>query len=247
MKFKEYILEEYDFMFRGVEIFKNPDSTDIKELVKLAKKSSNDPQVRFIIVPKTKSVYLWDAWSMAFHWELFDTGKLPRKDSIWGYAYIDSGKLAVIKRQTARGEKVTDEQADWAKKLPLFKDFEIPELNEIYIISEYKLAGSTDYFKKETLTDVPWIYKPDTGLWYIKDGVIYNNGELKKKLIKRYYDFTWSHLDIGKYFPDLQDYYLAGRIQNGVIKVYNHYDIGDKQREFLEKKALDAVYKYIKE
>jgi len=111
---------------------------------------------------------------------------------------------------------------------------------------EWKITP-TGIFLPETLRSVPWIYMPESGLWYIRRSIIYNNNIKKGKINKRYYLFTYSHLDLQGFNPDLQDYKLFGKIFGTNITIYNYYDIGSKKREYQEKKAIEAIYKYIPE
>jgi hypothetical protein len=110
-------------------------------------------------------------------------------------------------------------------------------------LTEYKFIK---FSVGETWSDVPWIYNSKSGLWYIVDGVVYNNGKKKGKINNPHYDFAWGHADLENNYPELQDYDLCGKVQGHNLAVYN-YISEPKKREYMEKKALDAVYKYIPE
>jgi hypothetical protein len=114
----------------------------------------------------------------------------------------------------------------------------------ISYLTEYRI---TNKLILETWNDIPWIYNKKSGLWYIIDGKVYNNGSKKGKIIKVHYDFAWSHRDLEKYNSDLQGYDLCGRIQeNNTLKIYN-YILDPIKSKFFENKAINAIYKYIPE
>ena len=102
------------------------------------------------------------------------------------------------------------------------------------------------FFQQETWADIPWIYSPKLGLWYIINGIVYNNGGKMGKITKPHTTFCWAHQDLETFEPKLYDAMIAGKIFNKKIcKVYNHYEYGSPQRDRMEEKALDAVYRYI--
>jgi hypothetical protein len=118
MRFLNYVQEEYSYRVGDTEIYKNPTITDIKEI----HKQSN--QVRFAIVPSTKTVYMWDAYSKYFHWQMADRKdtEVTRENAIFGYGTIRSKVIEVfdIRFGDNHSTKFNPTAMKWIETLTLF-------------------------------------------------------------------------------------------------------------------------------
>lgn len=124
MRFLNYLKEEYLSRIGGVEVYKNPISDDLKEIVKST--GSPHPEVRFTLTPSTKNVYVWDANHDLFHWRLADmhATEVNRQNSVFGYGGIRNGKIHSSRDGIRYGDsdtvKFSKKEMAWIKSLKLF-------------------------------------------------------------------------------------------------------------------------------
>ncbi len=109
-------------------------------------------------------------------------------------------------------------------------------------LNEYRIADKGE-FQEEDWNSIPWEYDIRSGLWYIKNGIVYNNATKKGKIRKPYYSFTWGHADLEGFEPALQDTIVHGKIHGKIIKIYSYTGSSSS----LEQKAIDAIYRFIPE
>lgn len=118
MRFNTFLQEEYSYRYNDTEVYKNPTTSDLKELHK------QSTEVRFAIVPSTKTVYVWDAYSIYFHWRMADNKdtEVTRDNALFGYGRNKSKVIEVfdIRCGDSGNTKFSPVSMNWVKSLKLF-------------------------------------------------------------------------------------------------------------------------------
>ena len=103
-----------------LEIFENPDRSDLLKLAELVKENTNRrlETIRFVAVDKTKTVYICDGYSN-IHQDMRDLLKLPAPGytgSIDGIAKVYGGKAVMSELSNISSEEAVRSKWTWVDK-----------------------------------------------------------------------------------------------------------------------------------